>query len=214
MIKQISLLVAILFIQNAFCQVTFIVNKVPKSTTENQSIYISGDFEGWTGGQEKYKLTEEKGVWGITLPEQKGSINYKFTQGSWDTEELDTNGEKTENRFYTCKAEPETIYVTVENWGPKSTVVSSTAQKNVQILSEEFEIPQLHRKRKIWVYLPPDYNESSDNYPVLYMHDAQNIFDAKTALTCWLSIDLRTMPAEPFLSSGLLYCQTSNRIAC
>ncbi len=32
------------------------------------------------------------------------------------------------------------------------------------------------------VYLPPDYNEAnSARYPVLYMHDGQNLFDAATA---------------------------------
>jgi predicted alpha/beta superfamily hydrolase len=31
------------------------------------------------------------------------------------------------------------------------------------------------------VYLPPDYNESEGRYPVLYLHDGQNLFDAATA---------------------------------
>jgi len=32
-----------------------------------------------------------------------------------------------------------------------------------------------------WVYLPPDYEQNSKNYPVLYMHDGQNLFDATTS---------------------------------
>lgn len=31
-------------------------------------------------------------------------------------------------------------------------------------------------KRDLWVYLPPGYDASSDRYPVLYMHDGQNLF--------------------------------------
>ena len=38
--------------------------------------------------------------------------------------------------------------------------------------------PQLDNKRDIVVYLPPSYEiEPSRHYPVLYMHDGQNLFD-------------------------------------
>jgi alpha-glucosidase len=48
-----------------------------------------------------------------------------------------------------------------------------------------FEIfsPELNVQKKIWVYLPKNYNASEKKYPVLYMHDAQNLFDATTSLT-------------------------------
>lgn len=32
--------------------------------------------------------------------------------------------------------------------------------------------------RALYLYLPPGYEESRNEYPVLYMHDGQNIFDA------------------------------------
>jgi predicted alpha/beta superfamily hydrolase len=35
--------------------------------------------------------------------------------------------------------------------------------------------------RDIIVYLPPDYNLHGRHYPVLYLHDGQNLFDAATA---------------------------------
>ncbi len=42
--------------------------------------------------------------------------------------------------------------------------------------------PQLGNSRALRVYLPPSYSENAaKRYPVLYMHDAQNLFDAKTA---------------------------------
>lgn len=47
----------------------------------------------------------------------------------------------------------------------------------------ELEAPQLDTIRKIWVYLPKDYKTSEKHYPVLYMHDAQNLFDAATSFT-------------------------------
>jgi predicted alpha/beta superfamily hydrolase len=40
----------------------------------------------------------------------------------------------------------------------------------------------LKSPRDVIVYLPPDYGTSRDRrYPVLYMHDGQNLFDAATA---------------------------------
>lgn len=42
--------------------------------------------------------------------------------------------------------------------------------------------PQLNNTRDITVYLPPSYDTSRDRrYPVLYMHDGQNLFDPKTS---------------------------------
>lgn len=51
---------------------------------------------------------------------------------------------------------------------------------SVKIINEFF-IPQLNTKRRIWIYLPPDYDTSNKNYPVLYMHDGQNLFYSETS---------------------------------
>lgn len=37
--------------------------------------------------------------------------------------------------------------------------------------------PQLDNRRDVLVWLPPDYEHSGRHYPVIYMHDAQNLFD-------------------------------------
>ncbi len=45
-----------------------------------------------------------------------------------------------------------------------------------------FYSPQLNNSRDITLYLPPSYNENTaKRYPVLYMHDGQNLFDPATA---------------------------------
>jgi predicted alpha/beta superfamily hydrolase len=41
--------------------------------------------------------------------------------------------------------------------------------------------PRTLLQRTISVYLPPDYEKSSQRYPVLYMHDGQNLFDDSTS---------------------------------
>lgn len=59
--------------------------------------------------------------------------------------------------------------------------IKSSASGNVIIIDTAFAIPQLQRSRKIWVYLPAGYSTSKKKYPVLYMHDGQNVFDSATA---------------------------------
>ncbi|MFD2672607.1 alpha/beta hydrolase [Marinicrinis sediminis] len=52
----------------------------------------------------------------------------------------------------------------------------------------QINMPQLqNRERTIRIYLPPDYATSSKRYPVLYMQDGQNVFDASTSAygTSW-----------------------------
>lgn len=51
-----------------------------------------------------------------------------------------------------------------------------------KIKNFEMEMPQLGRKRTVWVYLPDNYSEGGEPLPVIYMHDGQNLFyDSLTA---------------------------------
>jgi predicted alpha/beta superfamily hydrolase len=47
-----------------------------------------------------------------------------------------------------------------------------------QILVKGMQIPNLHRRRRIWVCLPSQYQrDEKRRYPVLYIQDAQNVFE-------------------------------------
>ena len=41
--------------------------------------------------------------------------------------------------------------------------------------------PELDNRRDVLVCLPPSYRESRRTYPVVYMHDGQNLFDPETS---------------------------------
>jgi predicted alpha/beta superfamily hydrolase len=50
--------------------------------------------------------------------------------------------------------------------------------------------PQLHNARDILVYLPPSYSAHPERrYPVLYMHDGQNLFDRATSFGAEWEVD-------------------------
>lgn len=166
----------------SFAQVTFIVNNLPAGHDFNKSLYISGSFENWTGGNEKYKLTKNGEQYEITLSDIPCNILYKFTLGSWASVEMGEDGASIENRNFSCEDGEKIVYVSIGSWtGDQEDIVKSSAHKNVQILSEEFEMPQLDRKRRVWIYLPPNYENLDKKYPVLYMHDGQNVFDVATS---------------------------------
>ncbi|WP_459741290.1 alpha/beta hydrolase [Polaribacter sp. OB-PA-B3] len=60
----------------------------------------------------------------------------------------------------------------------------------VSILEKEFVIKNLNNvSHKVWLYLPPNYTTSKEKYPVIYMQDAQNLFDAKTSFAGEWEID-------------------------
>jgi predicted alpha/beta superfamily hydrolase len=69
----------------------------------------------------------------------------------------------------------------------RATAQESTASKQVSTFT--IEAPQLKTSRKIWLYLPKNYETSTKRYPVIYMHDAQNLFDAKTSFAGEWNVD-------------------------
>ncbi|MGO4819242.1 alpha/beta hydrolase-fold protein [Flavobacterium sp. W22_SRS_FP1] len=63
----------------------------------------------------------------------------------------------------------------------------STASPQVSTFT--IEAPQLQDSKKIWVYLPKNYSSSNKKYSVIYMHDAQNLFDANTSYAGEWNVD-------------------------
>jgi len=171
-------------------QVTFIIDSLPAYTPPEDELYIAGSFNGWNPGDINNKLdTNGEGLWEITLDGFSDglTIDFKFTRGDWSKVEKGPNGEEINNREFTF-GNGDTVNLIIYNWADQNGG-QSTAAENVIIMDEEFEMPQLNRFRRIWLYLPPDYDQSSNEYPVLYMHDGQNLFDQFTSFAGEWEID-------------------------
>ncbi len=187
--KRFLLIIPIIFSTLLHAQVTFRIDSIPTYTPEEDFIYIAGSFNVWQPGDVSYRLTEDTGgKWWITLDSQLQGmqIQFKFTRGSWETVEKGPNGEEISNRLFTF-GNGDTVGVIIHNWANGGG--SSTAAENVVVMDEDFYMPQLDRNRRIWLYLPPDYESSGKNYPVLYMHDGQNLFDAQTSFSGEWEVD-------------------------
>ncbi|WP_179008454.1 alpha/beta hydrolase [Winogradskyella forsetii] len=59
--------------------------------------------------------------------------------------------------------------------------VTAQGTASEQVTKFIMAAPQLDSLKTIWVFLPTDYKNSKKDYPVIYMHDAQNLFDSETS---------------------------------
>jgi predicted alpha/beta superfamily hydrolase len=180
-------------VSTAQAQLTIKLN-APASTPRDATIYVAGTFNNWNPKAPDYRLTSDRsGAYSVTLPRvQAGMIEFKFTLGSWETVEIDAAGADVPNRTFTVTATaPTTYHGSVAAWRDPLSIPKRqpTASRSVSILSDTFRIPQLGRTRRVWLYLPPDYATSNKSYPVIYMHDGQNVFDAATSFAGEWGVD-------------------------
>jgi predicted alpha/beta superfamily hydrolase len=164
-----------------------------------QQIYVAGSFNEWNPAAAGYALAPQPdGSYQITLPPSvAGHQEFKFTRGSWASGEADANFQAVANHQADFATPAAILTFQVAAWqdqrpgGPATLLPKPhTAAPNVRILSDSFRLPQLGgRRRRIWLYLPPDYATSQRRYPVLYLQDGQNIFDEATAYAGEWAVD-------------------------
>lgn len=168
--------IQLLFAFRLSAQLTIHVTSIPANTPATDDIFIAGTFNNWNPGNTSHILTNKgNGTFSITFTPPQGVIEYKFTRGSWETVEGNSSGGFISNRTYNYTGGTQIVNVSIAGWEGQGG--NHTAASNVMIIDEDFYMPQLNRTRRIWIYLPPDYDTSIKNYPVIYMQDGQNLFD-------------------------------------
>jgi metallo-beta-lactamase class B len=181
-LMQATLWVACFFftIQHTFAQVTIRVTQAPeKYTPLLDNLYFASNINNWAPGNSAFKLSKADGVWSITVNPQAANFEYKITRGTWPTVEVAANGQSIANRVGT-NTPGSTINITIPDW--EDTRGNHTSNQLVNILASQFFMPQLGKLRRIWICLPETYNtQPNKRYPVLYMHDGQNLFDGAFA---------------------------------
>lgn len=154
---------------------------------DDRPVYISGNFNNWITQDKAFEMEKiENGLYhfkfpyNYTFPEE---LVYKFTRGDWSEVEIDKYGNRTENRISKRKngVKKEHVAKWRKNWLP----FKNSFLPKVKLISEEFEIPQLNKTRRVWALLPHDYETSNLDYPVLYLQDAQNLFNENAQYGNW-----------------------------
>jgi len=168
------------------------INSLPANDPANSSIFIAGSFNSWNPQNKDFQFQKNEKGYFLELSLNAGSYEYKITRGGWDKVECSKEGKDIGNRMLKVDADAN-VGISIEGWKDLFAISSqpkkSTANKNVRIIDTAFFIPQLNRKRRVWIYLPPTYNSSSKKYPVLYMHDGQNVFDDATSFSGEWGVD-------------------------
>ena len=150
-------------------------------------VYISGNFNNWHTQDTHFEMEKignglyhYKFAADFVYPDE---LLYKFTKGDWSEVEIDKYGNRTENR--SCKEHSGVRKEHVDKWRKNWLPFKPNFLPSVHLISEEFEMPQLNKKRKIWALLPYDYETSTESYPVLYLQDAQNLFNEQAKYGNW-----------------------------
>jgi predicted alpha/beta superfamily hydrolase len=163
---------------------------VPEDTPADVAVYIAGNQPAagrWVPGAVPLQKRDD-GRWGTKLTMPKGeTLEYKFTLGSWARVENDTKGGEIRDRVLRLDADG-TVYAVVERWADASGSSSAARREHTLtgILEQHRDFPSKHLAltRDVLVYLPPGYRDAANattRYPVLYLHDGQNLFDAATS---------------------------------
>lgn len=165
-------------------QVKVIVNitGLPKKSIAPKDIYLAGSFNLWNPASKDWMLGNKNFQYSGTFTLPPGNYDYKLTRGTWPTVECGIAGADIGNRSLHVIHDT-TVLINVTEWKdnyPQTIVRKHTASKNVHIISGAFNMPQLGKQRRVWIYLPTGYQTTKKNYPVIYMHDGQNLFDEYT----------------------------------
>lgn len=161
--------------------VELIVN-VPFNTLANEQIYLTGNIPGLCNWDVKcikldkiFKRTFRKV---ISIKDNASKLDFKITKGSWDTQASTSLGRIYPNRTYELKKEDNKLIINIANWSDKKP--HGISGKVVTI--KNFKATPLKETKNIWIWLPPSYDKiPGKKFPVLYMHDGQNVFDPNTS---------------------------------
>ena len=135
-------------------------------------------------------------------------IEYKYTLGSWEKEGADATGQPLPN--FSIRADKNVeVKDQVSFWTQSGRriiqgQITGTVRYHLQLKAPGMQ------PHDLIVWLPPIYEQSDVRYPVLYMHDGQNIIDPKTSAfgidwqideTCTQLIESDSMP--PLIVVGI-----------
>ena len=184
-------------------QTVFVV-AVPSNTPATDTIWLSGNHAllgNWNGaGVQLYKAVNGRHAARLSFAPGT-SLQYKATRGSWGTVEKGSAGEEIDNRTLTTGSGFERTFLTVARWSDLGGVPPpQVLTGNIEYLRDVTPTNTALKKRDVIIWLPPDYHSNSTrHYPVLYMHDGQNLMDATTAFAGEWGVD---ETAQQLVGSG------------
>lgn len=169
----------------ALAGVTFVVT-APGSTPAGAVLWVSGDraeLGAWSG-RGLALVCGADGRWSATLALPAGAaFEFKVTRGGWETVEKDAAGGEIANRRGTATGGEDTLRITVGAWRDQTEApVARTHTITGEVRRHDAFPSRFVKARDVVVWLPPGYGTQAERrYPVVYLHDGQNVFDGATS---------------------------------
>ncbi len=155
----------------------------PAGTPADAQVCIAGNIPAVGNWDPAAKVMDKQNdsLWTFTVGVPEGTLlEFKITRGSWSTEAVyDSGGIPPNTQLRVLK--DTTLTLRPIGWSDRFFVSRGGITGTVRYL-RGLEGEGLAYARDVIVWLPPSYEaDSTRRYPVLYMHDGQNIIDPSTS---------------------------------
>lgn len=165
---------------------------VPPETPRGDDVYITGShpaFGPWKANRVRLERAGgRKFLYRASFPEGT-LLEFKFTRGGFRKVEKDGEGREILNRILAVGPGTNAMECRIEAWQdtvekPEPVDVRELEMCLPYVPIRKFRSKYLFFRRDIVVMLPAGYHsrkDSSRRYPVLYMHDGNNLFDPRAS---------------------------------
>lgn len=176
MSSQTLLFILFILITYPLFAVELIVN-VPAQTPGNDLIYFTGNIPGRCHWEPKCIPLQKIGnhSYRVDITILKPGTEFKITRGSWDSEATTSQGVVLPN--FVVPTNTSRLVINIANWKDKNI----WGVKGHLRVFPNFYSPQLNNTRALYIWVPSEYYSSTRSFPVIYMHDGQNLFDPKSS---------------------------------
>lgn len=178
-----------------------VVKDLSGKANKDNPIYFASSINGWNPADPEYLLSGRSDTrWQVVIDEDLDgvSVQFKFTQGGWDREELDAEGNAVPNRSLPLidaskleDGERPIIELEIVDFRVPMSLADQVRESG--FYRELYVTGDVHRMqvqsgsgaseavtRDLLIWTPPGYDDPKNakkSYPVLYMFDGQNIFE-------------------------------------
>lgn len=171
-----------LFTTKYFSQVKIDFILYVNNVADSEKVFITGNvpqFGLWNPGIINFdKLNDSTWIRSF-LFEASSLLEFKFTKGDWTKEALDSNNNVPDNYKFFPNNDT-TLSYRIDRWNTGKKHIFGQITGKIKYHRNYFS--KFVQPRDIIVWLPPSYDSLlSKRYPVLYMHDGQNIIDPETS---------------------------------
>ncbi|MGH1363459.1 MAG: alpha/beta hydrolase-fold protein [Calditrichia bacterium] len=150
------------------------------SLEEGETVYITGSDSslGLWEADKVALLQLDNGDWQFKHAYPESTVlEFKLTRGSWNNEAV-YDGKTIPGNLKVRVLRDTTLEVSVHTWRDQISIDVIENPEDIvgDVRYHHNIVPEGLLERTVRVWLPPGYDSETQRYPVLYMHDGQNIF--------------------------------------